>query len=64
MIVQMLKNKEVLQDTSLLSNRYDNKSTDIKINLVDEFVNENYYYYLICKSPDKNVPQFAVPLVS
>ena len=29
MIVQMLKNKEVLQDTSLLSNRYD-KSTDIK----------------------------------
>jgi hypothetical protein len=62
MIVQMLKNKEVLQDTSLLSNRYDNKSTDIKIYLVDEFVNENYYYYLICKSPDKNVPQFAVPL--
>lgn len=62
MIVQMLKNKEVLQDTFLLSNRYDNKSTDIKINLVDEFVNENYFYYLICKSPDKNVPQFAVPL--
>ncbi|MFA5527763.1 MAG: hypothetical protein WC996_04035 [Peptostreptococcales bacterium] len=62
MIVQMLKNKEVLQDTFLLSNRYDNKSTDIKINLLDEFVNENYFYYLICKSPDKNIAQFAVPL--
>jgi len=62
MIVQMLKNKEVLQDTFLLSNRYDNKSTNIKINLLDEFVNENYFYYLICKSPDKNISQFAVPL--
>lgn len=63
MIVQMLKNKEVLQDTSLLSNRYDNKSTNIKINLLDEFISEDYFYYLVCKSPDKNAIQFAIPLV-
>ena len=63
MIVQILENKGVSQDTSFLCNQYDNESSSIKINLPAIFVNQTYLYFLICKSPDKTVNQYSVPLL-
>jgi hypothetical protein len=58
----MFENKEVFQDTSFLCNQYDNQTAEITIKLPEEYINEDYFYYMICKSPDSSVSQFAVPL--
>lgn len=63
MIVQVTENKGVSQDTSFLCNQYDNESANIEINLPALFVNQTYLYFLICKSPDKTVNQYSVPLL-
>lgn len=61
MIVQMNKDKSVLCDTDFLCNQYDNESANILVKVAEELVNEGYFYYVICKSPNGTV--FAVPVL-
>jgi len=59
----MHKNKGVSQDTPFLCNQYENQVAEITVNLPDEYVNVAYFYYMVCKSPDPAVAQFATPLL-
>ena len=62
MKVQFYRSKKVSQDDIFLCNQYENQSAEIEVILSDEFISASYFYYIVCKSPDKLVNQFAIPL--
>lgn len=63
MLIQMLENKDVIQDSSFLCNQYDNESASIAVNLPALFTNAEYNYFILCKAPNGEINQYSVPLV-
>lgn len=63
MLIQMLENKDVLQDASFLCNQYDNESASIAVNLPALFTNAEYNYFILCKAPNGAINQYSIPLV-